>query len=193
MLTCLKEEISKELSRQLKGWLQGRVEVSESQVRGLLEVPKSIEYGHLALPLFFLAKPLKKAPPILAKEFAEFFALAENLESAEPTGGYLNFKFKTSSVAEVLLKSLAKSEIGFSHEGKGKKIVIDFSSPNVAKQMNIGHLRATVIGQAILNLALTQGYEVVGLNHLGDWGSQFGKLAWAVNEWEVNMISTSLH
>jgi arginyl-tRNA synthetase len=102
-----------------------------------------------------------------------------------PVGGYLNIKFKDAYLQKALVDSTsgAIESIGRSSKGRGKKIVIDYSSPNVAKPMHIGHLRATVIGQAIRNLAETQGYDVVGLNHLGDWGVQFGKLAWAYLEW----------
>ena len=100
-------------------------------------------------------------------------------------GGYVNIHLKDHWLQDSLSKKL-KSEggnFGFGQRGRGRKVIIDFSSPNVAKPMSVGHLRATVIGQAMCNLARSQGYEVIGLNHLGDWGVQFGKLAWAYRNW----------
>jgi arginyl-tRNA synthetase len=108
-----------------------------------------------------------------------------SIESVTAIGGFLNFTFRDEYLQNVLLDAVHKPEgrLGASNVGAGKTLVIDYSSPNVAKPMHIGHLRATVIGQAIRNLAETQGYKVIGLNHLGDWGVQFGKLAWAFREW----------
>ncbi len=163
------------------------ISVEESVLVSSMESPKNSEHGHLSFPVFSLAKSLKKAPPLIAKELAEKLQgqLPEFLQSVEPLSGFLNFRFKSSYLMSAIEKSiLAHPEaIGSSKEGLGKKVVIDFSSPNVAKPMSIGHLRATVIGQAICNLAKSRGYEVVGLNHLGDWGTQFGKLAWAYKAW----------
>ncbi len=155
-----------------------------------LEVPKKLEHGHLAFPVFPLAKELKKAPPLIAKELAEVVTKAEHPLSKEiasvlPAGGFLNVTFKDAYLQKILIDSVyaEPGKVGYSKKGEGKTVVIDYSSPNVAKPMHIGHLRATVIGQAIRNLAETQGYNVIGLNHLGDWGVQFGKLAWAYMNW----------
>ena len=107
------------------------------------------------------------------------------LTKAEPVGGFLNLTFSDESLQARVFRALVDEgdRLGFSDVGRGKRVVIDYSSPNVAKPMHIGHLRATAIGQAIRNLAETQGYDVIGLNHLGDGGVQFGKLAWAFREW----------
>lgn len=155
-----------------------------------LEVPKKLEHGHLAFPVFPLAKELKKAPPLIAKELADVVTKAEHPLSKEiasvlPAGGFLNVTFKDAYLQKILIDSVhaEPGKVGYSKKGEGKTVVIDYSSPNVAKPMHIGHLRATVIGQAIRNLAETQGYNVIGLNHLGDWGVQFGKLAWAYMNW----------
>lgn len=144
----------------------------------------------MALPLFPLAKELKKAPPLIAKEVSEALTKSDDAFKARailsilPAGGFLNVTFRDEYLQEVLLAAVKdEAVIGRSDKGRGQKLVIDYVSPNVAKPMHIGHLRATVIGQAIRNLAATQGYDVVGLNHLGDWGVQFGKLAWAYFEW----------
>ncbi|MDZ4081579.1 MAG: arginine--tRNA ligase, partial [Bdellovibrionales bacterium] len=110
---------------------------------------------------------------------------ALGLERVQPAGGYVNLTFKNDIFQARLFKAIQDdgAKLGYSSSGTGKRIVIDYSSPNVAKPMHVGTLRATVIGQAIRNIAETQGYEVVGLNHLGDWGVQFGKLAWAYRKW----------
>jgi arginyl-tRNA synthetase len=157
-----------------------------------LEIPKKLEHGHLALPVFPLAKELRQAPPLIAQQLAQ--VLSEKLTELEvgsriaavtPVGGFLNVTFQDDYLQKILMQFVAADEsmIGRSVVGRGKRLVIDYSSPNVAKPMHVGHLRATVIGQAIRNLAETQGYTVIGLNHLGDWGVQFGKLAWAYMQW----------
>lgn len=153
----------------------------------LMESPKDAGHGHVSLPVFAWAKEARKAPPELAKEMA---AKAQSnrpagLKSVEALSGFVNFTFEPLFVQKILSQEIFGQigHIGHSEAGKGKKLVIDFSSPNVAKPMHIGHLRATVIGQAIVHLARSQGYQVVGLNHLGDWGVQFGKLAWAFQKW----------
>lgn len=179
MLTEIKKNLAREISPLIS--------IEESVLSSAMESPKNSEHGHLSFPVFSLAKTLKKAPPLIAKELAEKIQgqLPESLEAVEPLSGFLNFKFKSSYLMAAVENDIlsAPEKIGQSDEGHGKKVVIDFSSPNVAKPMSIGHLRATVIGQAICNLAKSRGYEVVGLNHLGDWGTQFGKLAWAYSQW----------
>jgi arginyl-tRNA synthetase len=153
----------------------------------LMEGPKSAGHGHIALPVFAWAKEFKKAPPLLAQELATRLAADKptGLEQIQAVSGFVNFTFSTAFVQDLLSRRIleARGQVGHSASGAGKKLLIDFSSPNVAKPMHVGHLRATVIGQAIVNLARTQGYEVVGINHLGDWGVQFGKLAWAYMHW----------
>lgn len=156
------------------------------KIQNLFEKPKDVSMGQMSLPVFALAKELKKAPPMIAAELA---AKIQNLNipylaGVEAVSGFINFKFQSDFLMSELQTLIHESELGYSDLGAGKRLVIDYSSPNVAKPMNIGHLRATVIGQAIRNLAQTQGFEVVGLNHLGDWGVQFGKLAWAFQKWK---------
>lgn len=166
-----------------------RAAVAVEKLEASLEVPKKLEFGHLAFPIFPLAKILKKAPPLIAKEASELLAKADSgplqIASILPAGGFINITFKDDYLQNNLLSSVmnAGDRVGYSQIGAGKTVVIDYSSPNVAKPMHVGHLRATMIGQAIRNLADTQGYNVIGLNHLGDWGVQFGKLAWAFEHW----------
>ncbi len=179
MLTPIKSKLAQSLSPIFR--------YPAEKILLIFEVPKELKFGHLSLPVFALAKEQRKAPPLLAKEISEQIAQMNLPEvvKVEPINGYVNFHLNH----ELLFKSLIHSvnheaaTLGYSSLGKGKTVIIDYSSPNVAKPMHIGHLRATVVGQAIRNLAETQGYKVIGLNHLGDWGSQFGKLAWAYQKW----------
>lgn len=186
MLTNVRAEAAKYIHQKTKEALLLE-NVSEQSISSALEVPKKLEHGHLAFPVFTFAKELRKAPPVIAQELAKALTtqLPDWVESVTPVGGYVNLTLKNGYLQKVLLTSVHNSgeKLGFSEIGKGKTLVIDYGSPNVAKPMHIGHLRATVIGQAIRNLAETQGYNVIGLNHLGDWGVQFGKLAWAYMEW----------
>ena len=179
MLTGFKKELAESLSL-----LTGR---EGDFILGLLESPKDISHGHIALPVFFMSKEKRLSPPLVAKELAEELEnlKLEPIKTVCPVGGYVNIHVKDDWLQESLSKTLRLQgkSFGFGERGRGQKVVIDFSSPNVAKPMSVGHLRATVIGQAMCNLARSQGYEVIGLNHLGDWGVQFGKLAWAYQNW----------
>ncbi|HIG86604.1 MAG TPA: arginine--tRNA ligase [Planctomycetes bacterium] len=150
-----------------------------------LETPRNPELGDFAFPCFPLAKTLRKAPPKIAQELAE--GLAKRLEGIEvqATGPYLNFRIDRPILARSVIESILKAgdTFGHSQEGAGKTIVIDLSSPNIAKPMSVGHLRSTVIGAAIQRLHDALGYTTVGINHIGDWGSQFGKLIAALDRW----------
>lgn len=158
-----------------------------AQLDRLLTSPKQAGHGHLAMPVFAWAKEARKAPPVLAQELAQKMQddRPAGVEAVTAVSGFVNFTFTDACVQEILARETLSrvGRIGHSARGQGKKLVIDFASPNVAKPMHVGHLRATVIGQAIVNLARAQGYQVIGLNHLGDWGVQFGKLAWAYMNW----------
>lgn len=174
---------------QIANLLNPLTGISNEDLQKVIERPKQFEHGHLAFPVFALAKTLKQAPPIIAGRLSQEIQakMAEGtflfLESVQPAGGFLNFTFKNTYLQNLLFEEMQKSSVGFSEHGKGKTVVIDFASPNVAKPMHVGHLRAAMVGQAIRNLAASQGFKVIGVNHLGDWGSQFGRLAWAYQEW----------
>jgi arginyl-tRNA synthetase len=162
------------------------VQLDAPQIYNLLENPKNIDHGHLAFPVFSLAKGLRKAPPAIAQELkANLDGKIKWVTQISAMGGYLNFSFDMIHMLSLLSDEVLshKGHLGF-RDKRNERVVIDYSSPNVAKPMSIGHLRATVIGQAIRNLAQSQGYDVTGLNYLGDWGVQFGKLAYAYTEWE---------
>ena len=151
----------------------------------LLEIPKLYDHGHLALPLFGLAKKLKKNPIQWCQELADIFSKKslDFISQVKPAGGFLNFTLTPTYLNDLLFTALQTPNYYRSDIGKGQTVVIDYSSPNVAKPMHIGHMRATIVGQAIRNLAETQGFKVIGVNHIGDWGTQFGKLCWAYMEW----------
>jgi arginyl-tRNA synthetase len=179
MLTPIKQRLAKEIGPEMG--------LDADKVLNLFEIPRDLSHGHLSVPVFILAKELKKAPPILAKEISEKLLTKKisGVASIQPVGGYINLHlddfFVFTTVYSEVLNS--KGRLGHTQVGKNKTVVIDYCSPNVAKPMHVGHLRATVIGQAIRNLAQTQGYKVIGINHLGDWGVQFGKLAYAYQLW----------
>lgn len=177
-----------ELKKLTAGLIAPQLQLSEAELVSMFESPKQPGRGQLALPLFAFAKSMKKNPKDLAVEWASLWDSGKpsEIEKIEAVSGFVNFTFAPRFTQLVLSRSVFEnsSAVGFGTKGNGKTLLIDFSSPNVAKPMHIGHLRATVIGQAIVNLARSQGYKVLGLNHLGDWGVQFGRLAWAYMQWK---------
>lgn len=164
--------------------------IAAAEVRPLLGAPRQVEHGDVALPCFKLATLLgrqgKDAAPGLAKELAEALSRAgDPIRSAEAAGPYVNVRLDPAAIArEVLVPAHAKLPYGGSAEGAGKTIVIDFSSPNIAKPFHLGHLRSTVIGWSLRQIFRTLGYTVVGVNHLGDWGTQFGLMMAAWERWK---------
>ena len=150
-----------------------------------LERPRDPKMGDAAFPCFVLAKERKAPPPKIAAELAE--ALSGEIDGVEAvaTGPYLNFRIEPARLAEAVLGGVAREAACYGTQtvGEGQTVVIDFSSPNIAKPMSVGHLRSTVIGAAIQRLHDALGYRTVGINHIGDWGSQFGKLVAAVNRY----------
>ncbi len=154
-------------------------------IASILEYPPSPENGDLAFPCFRLSKALRKAPPIIANDIKESLTLCEGIERAETAGGYLNFYFDRTVFASELLSEISKKGAlyGSSNEGEGKTVVLDYSSPNICKPFHIGHLGTTVIGHSIKRLHEFSGYKCIGINYLGDWGTQFGKLMVAYRKW----------
>lgn len=153
-------------------------EVEKSDI--IVEKPKDRKLGDYSIPCFSLAKKLRKNPNIIAEEISKKLSL-----KSEVLNGYLNvFIDKNSFTKELLEKiSIEKENYGSNKSGEGKTIVIDYSSPNIAKPFGVGHLRSTVIGESLRRICLMNGYNVVGINHLGDWGTQFGKLIYAYKTW----------
>lgn len=161
------------------------VKIDENEIEKSIEKPKGTENGDYAFPCFRLAKNLHKAPPMIANDIKENIKLDENqITKIEVAGGYLNFFInKEILVKEVLNEMAISGEYGKSTVGNGKNIVIDYSAPNIAKPFHIGHLRSTVIGAALYNIYKYLGYNVTGINHLGDYGTQFGKLIEGYKLW----------
>ena len=162
----------------------GVSELDASTIADMLEYPPDANMGDLALPCFKMSKTLRRSPVQIAAAIADGFE-CDVVESAEAMGGYFNIKISKKYLEEkVLPEILAKKEsYGAPDLGKGKTVVIDYSSPNVAKPFHIGHLGTTVIGHAIKKIHEFAGYSCIGINHLGDWGTQFGKLIVAYKLW----------
>lgn len=171
-----KQIIAKQISKT--------IEINAKELEGYIETPKDSKNGDYAFPCFRLAKELRKAPPAIANEIKEKLEPVEEIEKVEVAGGYLNFFINKSTLAEEVLGEISKTEqYGKSIVGEGKNIVIDYSAPNIAKPFHIGHLRSTVIGGALYNIYKYLGYNVTGVNHLGDYGTQFGKLIEGYKMW----------
>ncbi len=162
------------------------VDLKPEEIQEYIEIPKDSKLGDYAFPCFRLAKTLKKAPQVIASELKEKLTLEEEvIEKVEIVGGYLNFYINKETLAKEVLQeaSSKKEDYGKLSIGEGKNIVIDYSAPNIAKPFHIGHLRSTVIGGALYNIYNFLGYHSVGINHLGDWGTQFGKLIEGYKRW----------
>ena len=161
-------------------------EIEEEKLITYIETPKDTANGDYAFPCFRLAKELKKSPQLIATEIKEKIEIDNNqIEKIEVIGGYLNFYINTNAlIQEVVNETASVKEYGKSTYGKGKNVVIDYSAPNIAKPFHIGHLRSTVIGGTLYNIYKYLGYNVTGVNHLGDYGTQFGKLIEGYKLWE---------
>ena len=160
-------------------------DLSLEEIVALIEVPPNKDMGDFAFPCFRLAKVFRKAPNMIAAELAETIEAKNEISKVMPLGGYVNFFVNKSQLAENVIKDVLtkKEKYGHSDLGQDKAIVIDFSSPNIAKPFHIGHIRTTVIGNALYKIYNSQGYNVVRVNHLGDYGTQFGKLIVAFKLW----------
>lgn len=154
------------------------------QVEQLLENPKSAEHGDVAFPAFSLAKVYRKAPQQIAADLAEKIDSA-NFEKIEVVGPYLNFFMNKELISKKVLQTVVKEKehYGDSNIGNQGTVPIDMSSPNIAKPISLGHLRSTVIGNSIGFIMEKIGYQPIRINHLGDWGTQFGKLIVAYKKW----------
>lgn len=167
---CLKEKIE---------------DLTLEEIVALIEVPPNKEMGDYAFPCFKLAKVFRKAPNMIADDLAETVEAKGEISKVMPLGGYVNFFVNKSQLAESVIKDVLtkKENYGHSDLGQDKAVVIDFSSPNIAKPFHIGHIRTTVIGNALYKIYDSQGYNVIRVNHLGDYGTQFGKLIVAFKLW----------
>ncbi len=165
--------------------LSGQIDsMDREEINSLLEIPPKSDMGDFAFPCFKLAKVFRKAPPLIAADLKEKIECPEFLSKVEVMGGYLNFFVDKSMYAKQIVDNyLSDANYGGSETGKGKTICIDYSSPNVAKNFHVGHLRTTIIGNSLNKIYTKLGYHVERINHLGDWGTQFGKLIVAYKKW----------
>lgn len=172
-----KELIASELAKVIEG-------LDQETILNLLEQPKSSDLGDIAFPAFSLAKIERKAPQAIAADIAEKID-ASHFEKVVATGPYVNFFLDKSKISDHVIKSVIETgaDYGQQDEGHGGNITIDLSSPNIAKPFSVGHLRSTVIGDAISNIYKKMGYNTIKINHLGDWGKQFGLLMVAYKKW----------
>ncbi len=173
-----------EFVKQVVEAIGKQLPVEAGEIEELLEVPPKPEMGDYAFPCFTLAKTMKKSPAAIADETAQAIELPALLEQVKAAGPYINFFVDRAEFTRRTLKRAIEQDLLTTETGKGKTVVIDFSSPNIAKPFGIGHLRSTVIGAALYRLFEALGYKVIGINHLGDWGTQIGKMMVAFRKWE---------
>jgi len=169
----------------LKEWaleaIQPHVNLSAEEIEGLFELPPSAAMGDMAFPCYMLAKEYRKSPQAIAETIANLINMKG--VKAQAAGPYVNLLFDRNYYACKMLDLLQQSQFGQSNIGQGKKVIIDMSSPNIAKPFGIGHLRSTMIGASLYKMYQTAGYEPISVNHLGDWGTQFGKQITAYKRW----------
>lgn len=157
--------------------------MSSEEISTLIEIPPRPEMGDFAFPCFRLAKLMHKAPNAIAADIRAAIGDVDFLEKIEVQGAYLNFYVKTEVFVKSMIDAASDKNFGSSDIGQNKVICIDYSSPNVAKNFHVGHLRTTIIGNSLYKIFSKLGYQVVRINHLGDWGTQFGKLIVAYKAW----------
>lgn len=172
-----KNEIAKSIAQA--------IDLQVDEIESFIEIPKDKNNGDYAFPCFRLAKALKKAPPAIAEEIKQKIQIDEKyISKVEIAGGYLNFYINKKLQVEELLKAFSENEeYGKSDFGKEKNIIVEYSSPNIAKPFHIGHLRTTLIGNCLYRVYKYLGYNTTGINHLGDYGTQFGKMIEAYKMW----------
>lgn len=189
-----REEIAKILDEIIEG-------LSKEEIFEMLEVPANEEMGDFALPCFKLAKVMRKAPPLIAKGIAEKLSEHKMFEKVEQVNAYVNMFLSKEDLLSHVVGEIIEAGADFtnSNEGNGKTVIVEFSSPNIAKPFHIGHIRSTVIGNSINLIYKALGYDVVRINHLGDYGTQFGKMIVAYRHWgneeevKAQPIQTLLH
>ena len=173
-----KQEIAKMISKT--------IDMNENEIKEYIETPKNLKMGDYSFPCFRMAKELKKSPVEIANQIKDNIEIDNNIiEKLEVLNGFLNIYLNKETLVKTVLQEFDKQRenYGKSKIGEGKNIVIDYSSPNIAKPFHIGHLRSTVIGASLYNIYKALGYNVIRINHLGDWGTQFGKMIEGYKRW----------
>ena len=175
-------DFKKQIARELNDPTFG---LTDEDVEGMIEIPADTSHGDYAFPCFKLARTLRKAPPLIAADVAERIAGSPFFEKVEQVNAYVNMFLSREQVAGQVVSEVLKEkdDFGRSDVGHGKTVIVEYSSPNIAKPFHIGHIRSTVIGNAIYKLYDETGYNVVRINHLGDYGTQFGKMIVAYRMW----------
>ena len=173
-----KKEIAEIIAKNLEG-------ITENEIKSMIEIPQDQSMGDYAFPCFRLAKTMRKAPNLIAAELAEKLQGEQLFSEVSPVNAYVNMfvsreEMMKSTVSEVLEE---KENFGRSNIGGNKKVIVEFSSPNIAKPFHIGHIRSTVIGNSLSKIYDALGYDVFKINHLGDYGTQFGKMICAYRRW----------
>ena len=174
----IKEEIASKIAEKL-----GK---NQNDILENIEIPKDSSMGDFAYPCFKLSKELRKPPVMIAEELKENVEFGDNIDKVEVVSGYLNFFVNNEKVINDIMKEIVNEKEKYleASEGKGKNVCIDYSSPNIAKPFHIGHLRSTVIGNSLYKIYKKLGYNVIGINHLGDFGTQFGMVIEGYKRWK---------
>ena len=177
-MTDFKDIIASEIFDEALG-------LTQEEVKGLIEIPNDEKMGDYAFPCFRLAKALRKAPQMIAADIAGRISGNEAFEKVENVNAYVNFFINRAFFAGQVIDEVNEKgdAYGRSDIGKGRKVIVEYSSPNIAKPFHIGHIRSTVIGNAIYKLYDAVGFDVTRINHLGDYGTQFGKMIVAYRKW----------
>ena len=176
----------KDFKEQIAICLSNVIDMDMQELKNIIEIPKDEKMGDYAFPCFRFAKIFGKAPAIIAEELKEKLEFSNtDIEKVETAGAYLNFTIKKESLIQDVLEEISakKENFGKQEVGKDKNVIVEYSSPNIAKPFHIGHLRTTLIGRALYNIYKTLGYNTIGINHLGDYGTQFGKMIEGYKRW----------
>ena len=175
----------RKIKKEIAEILAGQVPMSAETIESLIEIPQDAAKGDYAFPCFRLAKEMHKAPQMIAADVAAAIQAEPLFEKVEQVNAYVNMFLSKKEFASLVLQAVAGEgdDYGRSNIGEGKTVIVEYSSPNIAKPFHIGHIRSTVIGNSINKIYDFLGYNVVRINHLGDYGTQFGKMIVAFRRW----------